>query len=572
MKKRRFAITILILSAAVVIACVAIYLIVAGGGQRREKTARLDELLAGADYDISLGYYEKALERLERAFDLPLGENGSLRVLERAYQISYNLNDFGRLYPLARTAYLNIPGSPKLAEIYLYASIRAREEASPQTGQLLKRGGGRLAYLHAEAFLRGLVDTVPEADQDAELEAILSLISLPGGAGTGKRTGRPAAAGAFLDPYALQRLGTELEEPRLHLDAAVLWMERGDVESAYALVTRQAGQPLFEEAGIFITYDAGREQEALSALQQHRRRQGGVERADLLLMEADLNLVLGNQGEARRLYGRIIDSRPDFAWTPYLNLAIMAEREGERQAAQLYREKAYRLFPDTGPVVTAYARNLSVFGDRGERARDVLSGYLERHEEDYQAQLLLLELQDTAASPALHQASLWSLYNRHPDSRMLCEQLFLYLLEFNDLSGAQAVLRSFQAATGRTEEPWLLGYRAVLAAAGRDYAEAIRLLRERIAREESWEARVNLAVLLGEARQPMQAIEQLIEAENLLPEQDRRNNQSRIRSRIAEQYLILGDPAAARRECEYAIDLDAGNFHAHRLLRILEGQ
>ena len=28
--------------------------------------------------------------------------------------------------------------------------------------------------------------------------------------------------------------------------------------------------------------------------------------------------------------------------------------------------------------------------------------------------------------------------------------------------------------------------------------------------------------------------------------------------------------AAARRECEYAVDLDISNFHAHRILRILE--
>jgi Tfp pilus assembly protein PilF len=80
-------------------------------------------------------------------------------------------------------------------------------------------------------------------------------------------------------------------------------------------------------------------------------------------------------------------------------------------------------------------------------------------------------------------------------------------------------------------------------------------------------------VLLGRTDRPGRAIEQLIEAEHLLPAEPaelKQSHRSRIRSRIGEQYLILGDVASARRECEYAIDLDISNFHAHRILRILE--
>jgi Tfp pilus assembly protein PilF len=84
-------------------------------------------------------------------------------------------------------------------------------------------------------------------------------------------------------------------------------------------------------------------------------------------------------------------------------------------------------------------------------------------------------------------------------------------------------------------------------------------------------------MLLATVKQPEPAIVELIEAENVLTSQARTEEDrqiyfhSRIRSRIGEQYLSLGDTAAARRECEYAIDLDVSNFHAHRILRILEG-
>jgi tetratricopeptide (TPR) repeat protein len=217
----------------------------------------------------------------------------------------------------------------------------------------------------------------------------------------------------------------------------------------------------------------------------------------------------------------------------------------------------------------AYARGLMKIGDR-ELAAQILQQYLVDHGDDYQAQLVLLDAQNTASSPVLYQAALWKLYNRHPDSRMLCEHLFLYLLEFNDLSGAESVLRHYQAATGRSREPWLLEYRAVLAAVRKDYAAAVRLLEDRLALEDSWEGRFNLAVLLGRAGRAEDAIQQLIEAEDLLPGEGNLSFRSRIRSGIGEQYLQLGDEAAARRECEYAIDLDISNFHAHRILRILE--
>ena len=275
-----------------------------------------------------------------------------------------------------------------------------------------------------------------------------------------------------------------------------------------------------------------------------------------------------------RLYSRLISTHPAYSWTPYLNLARIEEEQGDRQNAYALRERAYGQFPEVGAVVMEYSRSLTETGDR-QLAAAKLQGYLEDYGDDYQAQLMLLDVRNAASSPVIYQAALWKLYNQHPESRMLCEHLFLYLLQFNDLSGAESVLRHYELATGRVREPWLLDYRAVLSAVRGDDAEAVRLLRDRLDREDSWQARFNLAVLLGKEGNYREAIEQLIEAEHLLPEgpeEQRRIFRARIRSRIGEQYLRLGDTAAARRECEYAIDLDVSNFHAHRILRILEGE
>ena len=548
MKKiSRLWLVLLLILVSVSIAAGIIYFVRGRNTRIPSLVSQVDELLADADYEMSLGYYEKALESLERALRRAKGEYSTLRILKRVYIISYDLNDFFILNKFAKTASENIPGSADLARIYLYSAIRS--EISERALNSLKKQRGNLQYLQAEAYFRGILNTLPDQNQDPELKKILSIVALR-------------------DPYQLQRLGTELNEPGIHLDAALLWMEEGDPESAFALINRHAENPLFREPSIYISYDAGHEEISLIHLQSLNKN---ADRADLLIVEADLNFLLDRKDDALRLYQNAITSHPGYAWTPYLNVALIAEQNGDRQTAHHFKEKAYQLFPDVGEAVLAYARSLSVTAADRQQAVEIVQKYLQQREEDYEAQALLLDLQNTASSPALFQAALWKLYNQHPESRMLCEQLFLYLLEFNDLSGADSVLRHYQLATTRTQEPWLLDCRAILAVARQDYGEAIELFRDRLAREESWPARFNLGMLLAAARQPEQAIEELIEAENLLGSRQG-YFQSRIRSRIGEQYLSLGDTAAARRECEYAIDLDTSNFHAHRILRILEGE
>jgi tetratricopeptide (TPR) repeat protein len=522
-KNRRLRNLLLILIGAVVIAGGAFYLFYAVGSARRSRTIQIEDLLARTDYEISLGYYQRALESLEKAQRGARGEYNTLRILKRVYQISYNLNDFSFLSAFARSAVERIPGSKELERIYLYAAVRADAEGGQWAVERLKRSRGvDSAYLQAEAYFAGLSDAPPDTDRAPELKQIMSLI-------------------AQTDPYQLQRLGTELDEPAIHLDAALLWMAQGDVEDAFTVINRNIGEPLFREPSIYIAYDAGHSQTALSLIQESRDRGGFTGRVDLQIMEADLRLILGDGGEATRLYRRIIATYPDNSWTPYLNLALVEEKEADRQSAYALRERAYGRFPSVGAVVMAYARSLKEIGDR-KLAAQILQRYVEENTDDYQARLLLLDVQNTASSPVLYQAALWKLYNQHPDSRMLCEHLFLYLVE----------------------------YRAILSAVRRDHAEALRLLEESLALEDSWQGRFNLAVVLGKAGRSEEAIEQLIEAENLLPEEGKQSYRSRIRSGIGEQYLILGDEAAARRECEYAIDLDLSNFHAHRILRILE--
>jgi hypothetical protein len=524
--------------------------------------SQVQEILVDIDYELSMGYYRKALEGLNRAVSAAQGEYNLLRVLKRAYAISDNLKDSSVFLTAAREAWEKIPGSKDLAKAYLFSAIRSQLDPAGRTLLSGATSDRDIQYLQVEAYLRGSLAELPLQRREGALEELLSL--------TEQR-----------DPVELQRQGTRLDEPRLYLDAALLWMKEGQPGAALAALERYPDNTLFVEPGIYIAYDAGYGEKALRYLHSHPEAQ---DRSDLLIMEADLNLLLGNRQEAVRLYRRIISVDPDYSWVPYLNLAGLVEADGDEATAHHFRQIAFQSFPETAEVVLSYAQSLSRRSGK-DRAAELVVKYLEWEPGDIEANLLLLDLKDTASSPALYEAALWKLFNQFPGSRKLCETLFLYLLEFNDLEGAEAVLRHYELAAGGANAPWFLDYRAVLAALGRNYSTAVALIRKRLVVQDSWRARYNLALILAEAGQAREAIDELIAAENALtagrqsaPQQEpavreqQNSFRSRIRSKIGEQYLALGDETAARRECEYALDLDVSNFHAHRILRILAGE
>ena len=146
----------LLILLSVAIGAGIIYFILNASTRIRSRDARVDELLADADYEISLGYYEKALMSLEQALSRARGEYNTLRILKRVYIISYDLNDFFILNRFAKTASGNMPGSADLGRIYLYSAIRS--ETSEAALTMLRKQRGNLQYLQAEAYLSGILN------------------------------------------------------------------------------------------------------------------------------------------------------------------------------------------------------------------------------------------------------------------------------------------------------------------------------------------------------------------------------------------------------------------------------
>jgi tetratricopeptide (TPR) repeat protein len=177
-----------------------------------------------------------------------------------------------------------------------------------------------------------------------------------------------------------------------------------------------------------------------------------------------------------------------------------------------------------------------------------------------------------------YQAQLWSLFGEHPDSPLLCRVLAQQLLAAEDAAGAAAALDRFQFPTGDAPPAWLLELRGLIAALGGDYDRAAAMLSESYQRRKSWRIRYNLAIVYRGQGNLEKSINELLQAgDELRQASDQgdivaRQRHSRIRSLAGELMLRMGKKDAARRESEYALELDPGNGQALLVLRMLEGK
>lgn len=520
-----------------------------GGGERVFR-----ERLAEADYELSLGYRERAVESLSAALRAAASERSLLSVLKRARAVALASGDYAPLYRLSLAALERKAGSRRIGEVHLYAAARA--DSGGRAGLWLSRLAGRRESeaVVAEAHLRGRTPAKGELDEERLSEGMRALLAL--------RDER--------DPRGLEAAGALHGDPRLWQDAALGWMLAGETERALGALGRAGDLAAAAEPGVFMAYDAGRDEQAL-ALLQTRVLPAVKDRPDLAILRADLALLLGRRAEAETAYRNVLAGWPGYSWVPYLNLATLSEASGDRAAVEGLLARAHELFPESEEAALRYAVVLEARQDR-TAALGVVEAYLERSPDSAAAALRLLELRGTAATPAVYTAGLWDLLRRHPEDERLCRPLSLYLMGLRDYDGAAAALAEHDRAASGAGKAWVQEYRGVLSALQGDYAEATAALTRSIEAQATWRRHYNLAVVHAAAGRAQAAVESLRQAEELLPDA-REGGAARaaIRAFVAEQLMALHDIQGARRECEYALDLDPVNHRARLVMRILEG-
>lgn len=542
---------LLLLIAVVLLAAGSVLLFLHLRSRNRQRYETLTSVLKEADAALESGQYEQTESLLTRAFDLEKRADARLMVLKRAYRLCRELGDYAQLAEWAGSARQSDPTNPALLRLAVLAQLRAgRPDAaqkllSERKTRRLIRSEPDLQYLAAEAAM-----LVPNSEQEVwlppELKAIVSL----------ERS---------VHPSALIEQGRVSGDPRYLLDAALLWMRRGQAGNAQALVTAEL-RDAYHEAAAYIGYDAGAGEEAArrAALLIRAR----PDRADYRRFYGDLLYQKRRYAEAQATYIRALQLGPDAGWQLLLSLASALEKSGDSDSARFYTARAYKEFPDVREVLFRYTGDLARAGLK-ERAAGLVRNYLVENPEDAELELLYLRFSGAPYSAK----KLWKIFNRFPEHPGLARELIEYMLSSADLrSTGLAINQHLSAEPASEAAPWLLEARALHAALGGDTALAESLLVEKATLEDSWQGRYNLAVILGAEARYSEGIAELMNAESLLPENgdSRAVYRSKMRSRLGKYYAALGDTLSARRELDYAVELDPANLQARLLLKKLD--
>ena len=242
-----------LLAVAAFAAAAAVGAVLYLGSRSASDRQELDERLREADDALSLGYLDRAGERIRLSAEAARSERDWLRVLKRGRQLARASGDHRPLVGLAERAVERIGGSARLRLVAAWALLRAEQ---PDRAMRHLDGRWRSAAFRREP-LSSLLWTEVLLESGAGEEAGKDL--------PGDLRGLLRAEGGR-EPAELSALARRFQEPRFTLDAALLAMRLGRPQEAFRLMEgAPAGQA---EPAFLIAYDAGEDPAALERLQE----------------------------------------------------------------------------------------------------------------------------------------------------------------------------------------------------------------------------------------------------------------------------------------------------------------
>lgn len=513
--------------------------------------------LSGVDSALAGGYFSTARQRLLEIRPMPRRAADILALLKRAFLLCSQSGDFGLLSVMSDRAMSAGGNSADVRLVASYSYLRA----------------GRLSDADrvARSGLPGVMG-----------DLLLGEITLRQGKawrGSDGLTRGLLSLETSKDPADFAAAATNLQDDRLAVDAALLYLQAGDVSSAGRVASSALQGAKYDEIAGLIGYDSGDFPAAVTRLTrtQDRRHQ----RADIALILGDCYHALGRGAEleASLLDGITIDPRA--SWTPYADLALAAEKRGDLAFARSILERGRSIFPESRELALTTAR---VEASQGNSATAValLESLLARRPDDGQAALLRLALSSPGMSPQAYRAELWKLFNRLPSDRDVFATLAAALVASNDWSDVAAELRLFENATGSPDAD-ALSIRAMVQVMQGNADLAIDSLRNAAESGGDGRYRYDLAVVLLQRGRAGEAVEQLTQAERapgalasasgaVLDADGLSGNAflARVETLKGRCYLATGDVAGARDAFLRARTLDPHLLRAGLELRKLE--
>jgi predicted Zn-dependent protease len=553
---------------------------------------RLEE----ADRYIAKGYLDLAKQELTALYQNAESSYTLLRILKRMVQLTRLTQDWLWLNHYTLAAYAARPGNQDLAFLAAYTAYKARRLDEVRSIVQKKPLAANLNVLRLATLLTLGAAAEQQSSLRQELnkdeQELLDLLNAH-------------------DPLLFEAVGTEEQENKLLLDAALLWMERGEVQKAYTLARDHLAEMSFDEPAAAICYEAGDLEGARTRLNALLGR--NKQRVDLLLFIGDTWLLEGNYTEAKLYYQLLIANIPKLASHPYLNLAWILQHEGRQVEALQILEQGLVLFPREGMLVCETAK-LKILAGAEDEAANLLQVYLKQEPDNTEAWFILLALESKRLKPEYFQARLWELFERYPYNDNLCEYLVWHLLKTKDYQKAGMALDIFSKASlagrmhaaGSADKPqpagaapvatvtgtrtlankeqeqqplqlaWYLHLSGLLYALQGHYAEALEPISRSLTIKEEVHVRYNRAILhkfLKDYTKAKADVEQALADFQLIAPQDEQQQKiflARVHTLRGELLLNENSYANARDALLYALECDPANANAKFLLNKLE--
>jgi tetratricopeptide (TPR) repeat protein len=518
----------------------------------QEKHPRADQLsamLPAVDAAIAGGSLDTARSALESLRVLPAAEEDLLRLLKRAFAVCGATGDFRLMDEMCRRALAANGRIPRVRAAAAYAQLRTGRVQ--EAGRTVARGGlppGTAELLGGEAALRG-GRSWPGSDGLTR-----DLVSLE----------------KNRDPSAFSAAAVRTGDSRLFLDAAVLLMEQGAADAALRIVQRDLAEAAYDEPASVICWDAGEPAEAMTRLRRLEQARPG--RAEIQFRLADCLQAVGRDDLAEKALLRGLPAAPRLSWTPYASLAFFAARRGDLALAERRLQDGLAFFPGARELLIARAKVAAADG-HGQQASGILSALLAERPDDYEAALVLLDLQAPDISPEQYRARLWKLFNRAPAAAEPFMLLASAVIGARDWEAASMALDQHEAAVGAGGADLLLLRGMIEAMRGKSRAAEAAFRRAGALRADG-RARYNLALVMLNGGQGRAALGELSLAAEELARSGIPGDQGKVQSRIAMlsgmARLVDGDETGAREALSRALALDPHNQRAGLLLRKLE--
>lgn len=262
---------------------------------------------------------------------------------------------------------------------------------------------------------------------------------------------------------------------------------------------------------------------------------------EIFLLQADGHLRQGQFPEARAIFEEILTTGPEASALPFINLAVLNERNGIGDVDRYYRW-GLRYHPTSRELRIAWGTRLIRQGRRLEAARVVAPVAVGPG--DHETWLLVRAVLGVRRPLARLESDLWEYINSHPDALDVASFLARFLTVRNDREGL-AVLRG---RYGEETAPWAQIMHARAALEREDWSRAEEIFADGTGTDIAY----NRAVFALHHRDRRE-IDRSIAAYRDEFERDIRITTERRRSAEIRSLLLLAEAARIGGDAEKAI-------------------